>query len=147
MLRRTKTFHVAAEPDAVFRYVVDPDIAPPGVKMTMAPVHETAEGVGSVYEWSFRMLGVRWRGVTVYTEYVPGERIRFRDFGVIEDDNVWIIAPEDGGSQATVEVNLNLRIPLLGRLLEPLLLRQMEKALKAMIAEIERQASRVPAAA
>lgn len=105
------------------------------------------EGVGNVYEWRFSTLGMRFTGVTVYTEYVPGERMSWRDIGAIENANTWTFTPEGDGTRATLYVNARARVPLLGRLLEPLLMRQMDKMLRAGLAEVEAQAARaaVPA--
>jgi hypothetical protein len=147
MLRTTKTFDIAAEPGDVFRYLIDAEVSPPGVEMRMEPVHETPEGVGNVYRWTWKMLGLRFTGITVYTEYVPDQRMSWKDFGLIENANTWIIAPDDDGTRLTVHINTKLRIPLLGRLLEPLLVRQMEKVMRAGIDEVERQAARAKAAA
>lgn len=49
MTRVTRTFHVAAESEAVFAYFVDPTAMSRLSGTPMEVVHETPEGLGNVY--------------------------------------------------------------------------------------------------
>jgi uncharacterized protein YndB with AHSA1/START domain len=124
-MRATKTMHIDAKPERVMSFFLDWTATPPG--MTMEVVHESPDVVGNSYEWTFKMLGMPRKGVTVYTDYVPAERLAFRNFGVLEGTSTWTVEPEDGGSKVTVQVESRLAVPLIGRFLDPILRREWEK--------------------
>ena len=136
-MRVTRTMHVDAEPEELLAFFVDSSATPPG--MTMEVVHESPEVVGNSYEWTVKMLGIPRKGVTVYTEYVPGERVTFRNFGALQGTATWTVEPAAGGSKATIEWEAHLAFPMIGRLFDPLLLRQWEKNLEWGKREIEKQ--------
>lgn len=135
MQRFTEVIHINAEPKEVFDYAVDP--ATVGRGMTVRPVYETAEGVGNVYEWTFRVLGVPFTGVMIYTEYEPDRRLVFRNVGSVETDTAWNIDPEPGGTRLTIEATVHVNVPLLGRFVEPLMLRQFRSELRQHAAALE----------
>lgn len=136
-MRATKTMHVDAKPERVMSFFCDSTAVPKG--MTMEVVHESPEVEGNSYEWTFKVLGIPSKGITVYTDYVPAERLEFRNFGVLEGTSAWTIEPEDGGSRVTVEVDGRLAIPLVGRLLDPILRREWEKELAWGRREMEKR--------
>lgn len=115
-MRSQRTFHIAADPEEVLSLRLDAAATPPGVEMAI--VYESPDVEGSTYEWSFRLLGVSVSGITVVTEYAPGERLSFRNVGVMESTATWTVAPEEGGTLATSDVETRHRIPLVGRLLD-----------------------------
>ena len=137
-MRATKTMHVDAKPELVMSFFVDSTNTPPG--MTMEAVYESPDVVGNSYEWTVKMMGIPRKGVTVYTDYVPGERIATRNFGAMEGTSTVTVEPEDGGSKVTHEMeNHFLPIPLIDRFLEPLMQREWEKNLAWSKREIEKQ--------
>ena len=129
--------HADVEPEQVTSFLVDSSVNPPG--MTMEVVYESPAVVGNSYEWTFKMLGLPRKGVTVFTEYVPGERVALRSFGPMEGTSTWTVEPEDGGSKATVQVEIRLAVPLVDRFFDPILQREFEKNLAWGLRELEKQ--------
>jgi hypothetical protein len=117
--------------------LVDQSVNPPG--MTMEAVYESPAVVGNSYEWTFKMLGLPRKGVTVVTEYVPGERVASRSFGAWEGTSTWTVEPEDGGAKATVHVAIRLGVPAIDRFFDPILQREWEKNLAWGMRELEKQ--------
>ena len=136
-MRATRTMHADVKPEQVTSFLVDPSVNPPG--MTMEAVYESPAVVGNSYEWGFKMLGLPRKGVSVFTEYVPGERIAMRSFGPMEGASTWTVEPEDGGSKVTVQFEMRLAVPLIDRLFEPIMQREFEKNLAWGISELEKQ--------
>jgi len=136
-MRATKTMHADVEPERVTSFLVDSSANPPG--MTTEAVYESPDVVGNSYEWSYKMLGLPRKGVTVVTEYVPGERIASRSFGAMEGTVTWTVEPEEGGSKATVHVETRFPVPLIDRLLDPILQRMWEKNIAWGLRELEKQ--------
>ena len=136
-MRATKTMHVDATPEQVFSFMLDSTATPRG--MTMEVVYESPDVVGTSYEWTFKMLGVPRKGVTVCTDYVPGERMVFRNFGAMEGTQTGIVEPDNGGSKVTAQMDSRLAVPLIGRFLDPMLRRGWEKNLAWEKREMEKQ--------
>jgi uncharacterized protein YndB with AHSA1/START domain len=136
-MRATKTMHVDAKPERVMSFFRDSTATPRG--MTMEVVHESPDVVGTAYEWTFKMLGMPRRGVTIYTDYVPAERIAFRHFGAMEGISTVTVEPDDGGSKVTIEADSRLAVPLIGRFLDPILHKEWEKNVEWGKGEIEKE--------
>ena len=129
--------HVGAKPERMMSFLLDSTATPRGI--TMEVVHESPEVVGNSYEWTFKMLGMRRKGVTVYTDYVPAERLAFRNFGAMEGASTLTVEPEDGGSKVTFQADSRLAVPLIGRFLDPMLHKGWEKNIEWGKREMEKQ--------
>jgi hypothetical protein len=130
--------HIDATPEQVISAMLDPTATPRG--MTMEVVHESPDVVGTSYEWTFKMLGIPRKGVTVITDYVPGERVVLRNFGALEGTQSETVELDNGGSKVTHEMDSHLAIPLIGRFFDPLLHKGWQKNLEWGKREIEKQA-------
>lgn len=135
MMRMSKTLHTTAAPDEVVSVMLDNTVNPPD--MTMAPVYEAEGPEGTVYEWAFTALGTTHRGVMVITEYVPGERLTFRNFGAMESTATMTFEPEDEGTKVSILVASRMTTPVIGRFLDPVLRRGMLENIEWMIQQVE----------
>ena len=124
MTTATRSIHIDAAPETVFDHIVDPAIDAPG--MTMRTVHESPTCVGNVYEWTYRLLGIPFRGITVYTQYLSSRRLACQNLGIAGATVVFTVEPENGGTRLVREMDFKVRIPLLGRLLEGLMVKAAE---------------------
>jgi uncharacterized protein YndB with AHSA1/START domain len=137
-MKATKTVHVDATPEQVFSFFLDPTATPRG--MTIEVVHESPDVVGNSYEWTFKMLGMPRKGVTVYTDYVPGERLTSWNFGAMEGTQTETVEPDNGGSKVTFEMDSCFPVPLISRFFDPMLRKGWEKNLEWAKREIEKRA-------
>ena len=137
-MRATKSMHVDATPEQVFSFMLDSTATPSG--MTMEPVYESPDVVGTSYEWTFKMMGMPRKGVTVVTDYVPEKRITFRNFGAMEGTQTETVEPDNGGSKVTHEMDSRIAVPLISRFLDPMLRKGWEKNLEWGKREIEKRA-------
>ena len=135
-MKATKTMHVDAKPERVMSFFLDSTLTPQG--MTMEAVYESPDVVGNSYEWTFKMLGIPRKGVTVYTDYVPGERLAIRNLGAMEGSSTVAVEPDNGGSKVTFEMDSRLAVPLISRFLDPLLQKEWEKNIAWGKREIEK---------
>ncbi len=145
MMKMTKAMHVDAEPEEVMSVVLDSSVNPTG--MTAALVYETPAIEGNVYEWSFRLVGVPQTGIQIITEYVPGERLSFRNLGAMESTGTMIFEPENGGTRVTVNQEARLTIPLMGRFLDSFLGRGMLKHIEWTMRQVEMRLAKKAATA
>ena len=135
MLKTTKAMHVNVEPDEVLSGLLDSSINPPG--MTMAPVYEVPGREGSVYEWSFKFVGVPQKGIMIITEYEPGKRLSTMNLGAIESTSTMTFVPEDEGTWVTLNGESRLTMPLIGQFLDSFLERGMVKNTEWTMRQIE----------
>ena len=135
MVKISRALHVDAEPEEVLSGLLDSSINPPG--MTMAPVYEVPGREGSVYEWSFTIVGVPQKGIMIITEYEPGKRLSTMNLGAIESTSTMTFAPEDEGTWVTLNGESRLTMPLIGRFLDSFLERGMLKNTEWTMRQIE----------
>lgn len=145
MLKTTKAMHVNADPDEVLSGLLDSSINPPG--LTMAPVYEVPGREGSVYEWSFKFVGVPQKGIMIITEYEPGKRLSTMNLGAIESTSTMTFAPEDEGTWVTLNGESRLTMPLIGRFLDSFLERGMVKNTEWTMRQIEKRHAQKEASA
>ncbi len=136
-MRATKSTHVEAKPEQVMSFFLDSTATPPG--MTMEAVYESPDVVGNSYEWTFKMLGMSRKGVTVYTDHVPGERLTSRNFGAMEGTSTVTVEPDNGGSKVTFDMDSRIAVPLISRFLDPMLRKGWEQNLEWGKREIEKR--------
>ena len=91
--------------------------------MAMEVVHESPDVADNSYEWTSKMLGLLRKGVTAGTAYVPGEPIGFRNFGAMERTRAATVEPDIGGSKVIHRMDTSPSVPVIGRLLDPMLRR------------------------
>jgi hypothetical protein len=129
--------HIDATPEQVLSFMLETTATPPG--MTMEAIHESPDVVGNSYQWTFKMLGIQRKGITVVTDYVPGERMVFRNFGAMEGTQAETVEPDNGGSKVTHEMDSRLAVPLISRFLDPMLRKGWEQNLAWGKREIEKR--------
>ncbi len=82
------------------------------------------KGVGTTYDWTYKMLGISFSGKTEVVEYKPGERYVTKSSGGIESTWTYSLKAEAGRTQMNLVVDFTIPIPVLGRFAERLVLRQ-----------------------
>ena len=123
-----RSITINAPVEKVFAYVNDPNNLPeiwPSM-VEVKEVNQLPEGVGSSYQWVYKMAGMRFKGTCEVTEYVENQRIVAKDKGGIESTRTTILQPEAGGTKYTSVVEYTVPIPLLGKLAEAFIRRQNE---------------------
>lgn len=143
MMRATRTIRFEGTPDEVLEFVFDDAITMEGE--ALEPVHESRERVGDSYAWTVNLLGTRHSGVTIITDYVPGQRLAFRNFGIVQGTAEWSVEPDGDGTRATARAETRLAIPLVGRFLDPLLERVFDKDLAFGKQQFEKRRSEATA--
>jgi len=125
-----KTITIIDAPvEKVFNYIADPmnevQFIPSIVEVS--DVTRTEEGVGSHYRWAYKMLGMRFRGESTCTEFVPHERIVTESKGGILSTWTYTFQPADGGTKMSLTVDYTIPVPVLGKFAEGLVLKQNER--------------------
>jgi hypothetical protein len=102
-----QSIHIEAPVEKVFDFWKDPAnwwayLAPDQrIRLTEAKV--TKEGVGTYYNWEFKLAGLRMEGFGVFTEFVPNERITDKASRALDGTWVYEFEPEGSGTKFTMQ--------------------------------------------
>jgi uncharacterized membrane protein len=138
MAKGETTITINAPVDKVFGYVNEPTNLPE-IWPSMVEVKDVQRlpNGGNSFGWVYKMAGVRFEGISEDTEYVPNQRVVSKTKGGIESAFTWTFQPEDGGTKLTVEVEYTVPIPLLGKVAEAFIVRQNERELDLLLANLK----------
>ena len=87
----------------------------------------TGEGVGKRFSWTYKMMGMSFKGESEFAEYIPNERIVLKTTGGILSTWNWTYKPQAGGTLVNLVVEYTVPVPVLGKVAEKLILRQNER--------------------
>jgi hypothetical protein len=94
-------------------------------------------GAGQQYEWTFKMIGMQFRGQSITVNYVQDECAAYQSIGMIE--SIWtnIIEPHDVGTTLTIKVEYSIPARVLGKMAEQLTLRRNKRGLDASLFNVK----------
>jgi len=85
------------------------------------------EGVGQTCSWTYKMMGIPFKGKSECTVYTLNERIVIKTTGNIKSTWDFTLIPRSGMTSVNLVVEYAIPMPVLGRLGERLILRQNER--------------------
>jgi len=130
---------IKASPERVFDFIAQPRNLP-GVWPSLIEVSSvvTRPDGSSDYDWIYKMAGVQLKGHTTVDEADPGELLRTHTEGAIQSAFRWICRSEDGaGTRLTVEVEYTLPVPVVGKVVEAIIVRLNHREGETMLANIK----------
>lgn len=122
----------------VFDYIANPEHEPewlPGSVETK-DINLTDERVGSTYKYVYKLAGIHFEGENITEEFIPSKRIVTRSKGGIESSWTWNFEPHNDGTKVDVLVEYTIPIPVLGKIAEALVLKQIEREADHAVANI-----------
>ena len=121
------TIHAPVE--QVFAYLQDPTSNPewlPGM-IAVKDIVTTEEGVGSNFQWVYKMAGIQFEGKSTTVEFEPDRRFVVKSEGGIASTWSWTFAVQDDGTRMDLVIDYKGPSPVLGKLAEALVLKQNER--------------------
>jgi uncharacterized protein YndB with AHSA1/START domain len=138
MASMEKDIRIAAPPADVFALIADPArlpaVWPSLVEVRDVTVNETG---GSDFSWTYRMAGLKFDGHSTTTEYAPPTRLVSVGKGGIANTFTWTVTADGDGTALAVHVDYAIPGALLGKLAEPLIMRQNAKEMDEILANIK----------
>ena len=92
---------------------------------------------GHSYTWVYKMAGMRFEGTDQETEYVANQRIVSESKGGIQGTITWVSQAEDGRTGVTFQGEYTVPVPLLGKLAESILVKQNEREIDSLLANLK----------
>lgn len=137
MPRIERSTTINAPVGKVFSYIDDPMSQLEWFPGIMEVKDVTGEGVGAHQRFSYKMIGIRLEGESTCTEYVPNERIVTESKGGVVSTWSWTLKPENGGTRLSVVVDYTIPIPVLGKVVEVVVLKWTDREADMAIANIK----------
>ena len=138
MAKVARSILINAPVEKVFAYINDPANLPEiWPSMIEAMDIERLPNGGNRFRWAYKMAGMRFEGSSEDTECVANERVVSETKGGIESTIAWVLRPEAGGTEATIDADYTVPVPLLGRLAESFIVRQNENEMEVLLANLK----------
>ena len=137
MAKTVKSITINAPVEKVFDYISEPTNLPeiwPSL-VEVKDVQKLPSG-GTRNRWVYKMAGIRLKGTSEDTEYVPNQRIVSKTKGGAESTQTWMFQPEAGGTKVTFEVEYTVPIPVLGKLAEAIIVKMNEHEGELILANL-----------
>lgn len=133
-----KSTVVAAPTDKIFAFISEPTNLPE-IWPSLIDVHDItpAANGGSDFKWTYKMAGLRFEGTSTVVEFVPPQRASVATQGGIKSTNTWTLEPEGDGTRVTLHVELTVPGNVLGKLAEPLIVRENNQEAEAILANLK----------
>jgi uncharacterized membrane protein len=138
MVSVQKTITVNAPVEQVYDYVTNPANMPE-VWPSLVEIKDVAplpDG-GHQYRWVYKMAGMRFEGNGRNTDLTPPQRVVAINEGGIESKLDWTFAAAEGGTTVNLDVEYTVPLPLLGRLAEAIIVRQNEREMELLLANLK----------
>ena len=138
MAKAEKTISINAPVETVFGYLDEPTNLPE-IWPSMVEVKDVQRlpNGGASFQCVYKMAGVRFEFTSEDTEHVANQRTVSKTKGGIESTFIWMFQPEDDGTKLTAEVEYIVPIPLLGKLAEAFIIKQNERELELVLANLK----------
>ena len=127
MAKVEQSITINAPVEKVFSYVCDPMNQLEWLP-SMTDVRDiTGEGVGQKFGWTYKMMGISFKGETEVVESVANQRRIIKSTGSIQSTWTWTFKSENGKTVVNLAVEYTIPVPVLGKVAEQLVLRQNKR--------------------
>ena len=138
MAKLTRTITINAPVEKVFAYASEPTNLPE-IWPSMVEVKDVqpSPAGGFNFGWVYKMAGMRFEGASETTDFIPNQRAVTKSIKGIQSTFTWTYQFGAGGTKLTLEVEYNIPVPLLGKLVEAFILKQNEHEADVMLANLK----------
>lgn len=139
MERIRRNIRIAAPAMVVYEHLANPENLVaiwPGL-VEVKNVKLGATGAAS-FDWTYKMAGMRFHGQSKRLEAEPGRRLVEHNERGIPSTFRWTFATREGGdTEASVEVEYEIPVPLLGKFAAPFIRRLNERELDTLLVNLK----------
>jgi uncharacterized membrane protein len=127
MARIHKSIEIKAPAKEVFAYLDDPEREPEWMSGMIEVNNVKGSGVGKHFDWTYKMVGMKFKGESTLTKDVPEKLLVAETKGGIE--STWTFKLEQRKDVTVLDLDIDYKIPLpvLGRVAEKILLKRSER--------------------
>jgi uncharacterized membrane protein len=132
-----KSIDIKAPVKKVFSYLEDPRNEPDWMVSLMDVTNVEGKGVGTHFNWSYKMAGMRLNGEAERVEDIPEKRIVDKTKGGVE--STWVFNFSSHGDTTTLDMDIDysIPVPVIGKMAERLILKRNERESEQSILNIK----------
>jgi uncharacterized protein YndB with AHSA1/START domain len=140
MATLTRSITIAAPIDAVFDYALDIRQLWDWKDVALTDVDIKPDGVGTSARLYTHVLGFHVEGGVEYTEVIPGQRI-VAQVHFFAEKPTWTFTfePAAGGTKVTAQGEWNVKVPVAGKRIERMMVKEHEPYVEATLAHLKAQ--------
>ena len=140
MATLTRSITIDAPVDTVFDFALDIGRLWKWKDVTLTDVDIKPDGVGTSARMNTHLLGFHVEGGVEYTEVIPGQRI-VAQVHFFAEKPTWrfTFEPADGGTKVTAEGEWIVKVPVVRKPLEGMMVKEHEPYLETMLANLKTQ--------
>lgn len=140
MATLTRSITIDAPVDTVFDYALDIRQLWNWKDVALTDVDIKPDGVGTSARLYTHVLGFHVEGGVEYTEVIPGHRI-VAQVHFFAEKPTWTFTfePVDGGTKVTAEGEWNVKLPVAGKPIERMMVKEHEPYVEATLANLKTQ--------
>jgi uncharacterized protein YndB with AHSA1/START domain len=133
-----KTITINAPVAKVFGYLDEPTNLPEiWPSLIEARDVERLPNGGTAFKWIYKMAGMRLKGTSEATEYIPNRRTVFKSKGGVQSTIAWMLQPDADGTKVIFEAECTVPARLVGRLTETFIVKQNEREAELILANLK----------
>ena len=127
MAKVERNITINAPVEKVFSYITDPNNQLEWLPSVTDIRDITGQGKGQKFGFTYKMMGITFKGESEAMEIIPNERIVEKSSGGIVSTWTWTFKSEVGGTNINLVVEFNIPVPVLGKFAERMVLNQSER--------------------
>ncbi len=140
MATLTRSITIDAPVDTVFDFALNIGRFWKWKDVALTDVDIKPDGVGTSARMHTHLLGFHVEGGVEYTEVIPGQRIvALVHFFAEKPTWRFTFEPADGGTTVTAEGEWIVKVPVVGKRIEGMMVKEHEPYLEAMLANLKTQ--------
>jgi len=130
MVKADGSVVINAPVDKVYGLLKDTERLPEWMPLLIDVSDIQGEGVGQAYNWTYKFLGIKFKGKNEIVEEVANKKSVTKSTAGIEAVWDWDFSPEGNGTKVDVVVEYTIPVPVLGKFAEPFVVKQGMKDIK-----------------
>lgn len=132
-----KSIDIKAPIGKVFSYIEDPGNEPDWMVSLMNVTNIQGKGVGTRFDWTYKMAGMRLSGEAQRLEDIPEKRIVDRTKGAIESTWTFKFNPHGNATTLDLDIDYSIPVPVIGKLADKILAKRNEREAEQSILNIK----------
>ncbi len=82
------------------------------------------KGAGRTFKWTYKFMGIPFKGVTTILEEVPNEKSINKTEGGVDSKWDWVFSSEGEDTKIDLKVEYTIPVPVLGKFMEGFVVKQ-----------------------
>lgn len=132
-----RSIDIKAPVKKVFSYLEDPRNEPDWMVSLMDVTDVKGKGVGTHFNWTYKIAGMRLNGKTERIEDISEERIVDKTKGGAESTWTYTFSPHGDTTTLDMDIDYSIPVPVIGKMAEIVFMKRNERETEQSILNIK----------